>query len=171
MTKSPHVCKYWQPHRGGHRGWRWCDWCGRRQVKVRRAEDLVWEVPMDPKGFAEKWLPAISGTDPKTMMFIQVAFPFEWNCYESWNVVYRVKFQFPSEMLGRLPTRTDIMNGWQSGWHEVFNRIDAEAEAYYTERTGRVYDIGDNTYAEMREIIQSGTGPPPSEPPELRRIK
>lgn len=89
------------------------------------------------------------------MLLVQVGFPFEWNCYESWNVVYRVTFRFPEGWVGRHPTRVDIMNGWKSNWHEVFNRIDAEAEEYYTERTGRMYDIGDNTYAEMREIIQA----------------
>lgn len=111
---------------------------------------------MDPRHFAEKWLPTISGTDPKTMMHVEVAYPFEWNSYESWNVVFRVTFRLPiGERRPELATRVDIMNGWKSGWHEHFNRIDAEAEAYYTERTGRLYDIGDNTYREMREVIQS----------------
>jgi hypothetical protein len=113
---------------------------------------------MTIRHFAEKWLPAISGTDPEKMMTVQVAYPFEWNCYEAWKVVYRVRFDF-SDVTERnqrgLGTRTDVMNGWMSQWAETFNKIDAEAEAYYKQRTSRDYEIGDNTYAEMRRIIQS----------------
>lgn len=155
MTRSSHVCRYWQPTRGGHRGWRWCNFCGRRQAIVARKDGRVWEDIHTLEWFAERWLPAISGTKPERMMNVQVAFPFEFNGYETWNVVYRVVFQFPTTE-GRLLTRIHVMNGWQSTWHQCWNRIDAEAEAYYLERTNRPYDIGDNTYAEMREVIQSG---------------
>ena len=69
---------------------------------------------MTLKQFADKWLPAISGTTPKDMMTVKVAFPFEWNCYESWNVVFRVRFDF-TDVLARREhgqgTLTDIMNG------------------------------------------------------------
>lgn len=103
-------------------------------------------------------------------MTVQVAYPFEWNCYESWKIVYRVIFTFPTTDR-RLLTRVHVMNGWQSGWAEGWNRIDAEAEDYYHERTGRWYDIGDNAYGEMREFIQSYTpSTPPSEPQPLRLL-
>lgn len=100
----------------------------------------------------------MSGTDPKDMLTIKVAFPFEWNCYESWNVVFRVWFQFPEIMARReqgLGTLTDVMNGWMSKYHQDFCRIDYEAEQYYLARTGKPYRIGDNTYAQMRAVIQS----------------
>jgi hypothetical protein len=127
---------------------------------------------MSLRAFAWKWLPAVSGTDPQTMMTVKTAFPFEWNCYESWNVVWRVRFDF-TDVLARtqhgLGTRVDVMNGWQSKWAEDFCRIDHEAEAYYTERTGRAYDIGDNAYAAMRQVIQSPVTVGES-PPRLRSV-
>lgn len=108
--------------------------------------------------FANKWLPAISGTSPVDMLRVDVAFPFEWNCYESWNVVFRVRFDLgdvTKRREGGLGTRVDVMNGWQSKYHEDFSRIDFEAERYYAERTSRKYDIGDNAYEEMRRVIQA----------------
>lgn len=167
MSKSPHVCKYWQPSRRGHRGHRWCDWCGRRQVSVQRGEDLVWEDRGTIEKFGGKWLPTVSGTDPKAMLFVQVAFPFEFNSCESWDIVYRVKFNLPSELVGL--TTTDIMNGWQSGWHTCWNHIDAEADAYYAKVTGHPYVVGDNCRAEMRAIIQAPF--PPDKGPELSVVK
>lgn len=107
---------------------------------------------MSLDAFAHNWLPAVSGTNPQDMMTVAVAFPFEWNCYESWNIVFRVKFEFPE---GMLATRIDVMNGWESSYHEDFCRIDHEARKHYREATGRDYDIGDNSYEEMRRIIQS----------------
>ena len=108
--------------------------------------------------FAEKWLPVVSGTNPKDLMRVMVACPFEWNCYESWKVVFRVWFQFhevvPRQQRG-LGTLTDVMNGWQSKYHEDFCQIDYEAEQYYIARTGKPYTIGDNTHAQMRAVIQS----------------
>lgn len=162
---SRHECRWWKPSPAGHRGHRWCDYCRRRQVKVERFGAYIWEDEMSIGRFADKWLPAISGTTPERMMNVQVAYPFEWNCYESWNVVYRVVFQFPGGVDPRVLTRTHIMNGWQSKWHENFNLVDAEAEVYYEQRTGRRYDIGDNAYAEMRAVIQAPIGPPPVLPP------
>ena len=47
------------------------------------------------------------------------------------------------------------MNGWRSKWQETFNQIDHEARAYYQSVTSKPYEIGDNTYEEMRRIIQS----------------
>jgi hypothetical protein len=123
--------------------------------------------------FAEKWLPVISGTEPQDMMTIKVAYPFEWNCYETWKVVWRVRFDFSnvSERTRRgLGTLTDVMNGWQSKYHEDFCRIDHEALAYYSARTGHDYEIGDNTYREMRELIQSPIGMPQVTPPSLHLL-
>jgi len=118
----------------------------------------VWKDSMTLQRFADKWLPAISGTRPEKLMTVDVAFPFEWNCYESWNVVYRVRFDF-TDVMGRrssgLGTPIDIMNGWRSEYAEDFCRIDEQAMKYFAERTGQPYQIGDNTYAEMRAIIQS----------------
>jgi len=51
--------------------------------------------------------------------------------------------------------RPDILNGWQSRWHQSFNQIDKEAEEFFEQYTGRKYMIGDNCYSEMREAIQS----------------
>lgn len=167
MTRSTHVCRYWQPSKAGHRGRRWCDFCGRREIIVARPDGRVWEVPMTLEQFGFRWLPAISGTKPERLMNVQVAFPFEFNSYESWDVVYRAIFQFPGTEQ-RLLTRTHVMNGWQSKWHDAWNRIDAEAEAYYLERTGRSYDIGDNTYAEMRAVIQAPIAAP--KPPGLHAV-
>lgn len=113
--------------------------------------------------FAEKWCPMVAGPDPETMMHVEVALAFEWNSYESWDTVLRVRFDF-SDVARRaasgVSTRTDIMNGWRSAWHEDFCQIDAEAEAYYKSRTQRAYDIGDNTYPEMRHFIQQGVAAP-----------
>ena len=47
------------------------------------------------------------------------------------------------------------VNGWMSKYAEDFCQIDYEAEQYYAQRTGKPYQIGDNTYAEMRAVIQS----------------
>lgn len=121
-------------------------------------EKNVWRDELTLPQFADSWLPAISGTDPKAMMNVEVAFPFEWNCYESWNVVWRVRFdlsQFTNRMDGRLSTPVDVMDGWQSRWQECWVRIDHEARIEFEKRTGKPYMIGDNTYAEMRRIIQS----------------
>jgi hypothetical protein len=149
---KPHRCERFHP---AHRGQRRCRTCNKVWYKVAPEE---WRPTMTLRQFADKWLPAISGTDPKDMMTVQVAFPFEWNCYESWNIVFRVRFDF-TDVMGRreqgLGTRVDVMNGWQSKYQEDFCRIDREAEAYYRERTGWDYDIGDNTYEEMRRFIQA----------------
>lgn len=159
MTKSKHVCKKWFTHRGQRR----CNFCNKLEWKVSRLGSqegmvkYVWEPEMHLHRFADKWLPAVSGTNPKDMMRIDVAFPFEWNCYESWNVVWRVTFDF-SLVSSHTPfntTRTGIMDGWTSGYEECFNRIDAAAEKYYAEQTGAAYQIGDNTYEEMRRFIQA----------------
>lgn len=143
---SKHVCRHWDSHRGQ----RYCKFCNKRQWQVGNE----WQNEMSLEHFANNWLPAISGTNPKKMMVVEVAFPFEWNCYESWNTVFRVRFEFP-EHHERLTTRAHVMDGWESRWQECFNRIDAEARTYYEEATGGKYDIGDNTYEEMRRIIQS----------------
>jgi hypothetical protein len=153
-TVSQHECKFFtKPWRGFKR----CTRC-RQEYTTHGGDGKTWAQVMTIRHFAEKWLPAISGTVPEKMMTVQVAYPFEFNCYESWNVVYRVRFDF-SDVTERnqrgLGTRTDVMNGWMSQWAETFNKIDAEAEAYYKQRTSRDYEIGDNAYAEMRRIIQS----------------
>lgn len=151
-----------------HRGHRWCKLCRQRQYQVAPGE---YRDSMTLDQFASKWLPVISGTRPVDMLTVKVAYPFEWNCYETWNVVWRVRFDF-TELLGRhegrLATPVDIMNGWQSKYHEDFCRIDFDAAAYYESRVGRPYDIGDNSYAEMRAIIQA-PGPVPK-PPELALV-
>jgi hypothetical protein len=151
---SRHVCKYWKPSAAGHRGFRRCDFCGRRQTK----HGGDWADVMTIAQFAHKWLPAISGTRPDKLMQVDVAFPFEWNCYESWNHVYRVTFDF-GDVVGRaksgLGTRVDIMNGWTSEWRETFNAIHKDACSYYEEQTGAALQIGDNTYEEMRRFIQA----------------
>lgn len=150
MTR--HECKYFTP---AHRGQRRCKYCKRQQFKVAPGE---WRPSMTIKQFAEKWLPVVSGTTPKDLMRVMVAYPFEWNCYESWNVVFRVWFQF-HEVVKRqdhgLGTPADVMNGWMPKYAEDFCRIDYEAEQYFQQRTGRPYQIGDNTYAQMRAVIQS----------------
>lgn len=152
MSRSSHVCKYWKPSPAGHRGFRRCDFCGRRQTK----HGGEWADVMQLGQFANKWLPALSGTDPMTLMVVETAFPFEWNCYESWNVVYRVRFDFTA-LVGRAleTTRVNVMSGWTSPWRETFNAIDADARNYYQEQMGAPYQIGDNAYEEMRRIIQS----------------
>lgn len=145
MPKA-HKCERFHPP---HRGQKRCRTCGKVWYSVSRTE---WRPSMTLAQFANKWLPAVSGTTPIDLMRVDVAFPFEWNCYESWNVVFRVTFD---ERDGLLATRTDVMKGWQSSYHEDFARIDREAEKAYAERTGRDYDIGDNAYDEMRRIIQA----------------
>lgn len=173
MAKSPHVCKYFARDgvysRRGWRGNRRCEWCGKHEITVKRDGQVVWEEVKDLRWFGDKWLPPISGTDPRRLMLVEVAYPFEWNTYENWNVVFRVTFQLPSDYMDQRPTRIDIMNGWKSSWHEYFNRIDAEAEAYYTERTNRGYEIGDQAPADMRAIIQAPVAKP--KPPDLRSVK
>jgi hypothetical protein len=114
--------------------------------------------------FAHKWLPAVSGTDPVDLLRVDVAFPFEWNSYESWNVVWRVRFTLGDvlgRMVGGVGTRIDVMEGWQSRYHEDFCRIDHEAERFYLAQTGRPYAIGDTCYDAMREIIQHDPWPRP----------
>lgn len=156
MSKR-HQCKYWKTFGAtfnSRRVWRYCGFCGRRQFK----DDGAWRDELKLKQFAEDWLPAISGTDPVEMMTIKVAFPFEWDCYESWNTVFKVKFHFYDlerrEAAGR-KTRVDVMNGWESKWATDLNLIDLEARKFYEENTGRKYAIGDNADDNMRRIIQS----------------
>lgn len=142
-----HECRYFtKPWRGHKR----CTYCNQLYLHVGGR----WVRSMTARAFADKWLPAISGTNPKTLMQIDVAFPFEWNCYESWNIVFRVRFMFP-ERPTQLATRIDVMSGWESKWHEDFAQVDFEAEKFYAERTGKPFSIGDNTYPEMRRIIQA----------------
>lgn len=150
----PHRCeRFEQPWRGRKR----CRACGKPWYSVSKNE---WRPTMTLRAFADKWLPAISGTQPVNLMRVEVAFPFEWNCYESWNIVYRVTFDF-SEMRGRinpeldLSTPVDSLDGWTSDYEEDFCRIDYDAEQEFERRAGRPYKIGDNAYAEMRRIIQS----------------
>ena len=157
MTR--HVCKKFDTHRGQRR----CTFCYKQQWKVARkgSEEgkvvYTWENDMQLRHFADKWLPAVSGTNPIDLMRVDVAFPFEWNCYESWNTVWRVTFDFSRLRSGgpASTTRTMVMDGWTSQYQECFNRINAEAEEYYAEKVGAVYQIGDNTYEEMRRIIQA----------------
>lgn len=144
--------KYWDTY-VYRRPTRYCRFCRKRQFR----DGGVWKDEITLTRFAEKWLPAVSGTTPKDMLFVDVAFPFEWNCYESWNVVMRVRFDF-SSVLTHSPlstTRTSILDGWESKYHEDLNGVDYELEQYYLKETGRNYQIGDNTYEEMRRIIQS----------------
>lgn len=148
---SRHTCKYFsQPWRGQRR----CKFCNRQQFKVGGE----WRWSMTLQHFAQKWLPAISGTKPEDLMRVMVAFPFEFNSHESWDVAFRVWFQF-HEVTDRtqrgLGTLTDVMNGWMSRYAVDFVQIDHEAEQYYLSRTGKPYRIGDNAYGAMREVIQS----------------
>ena len=143
------------------RGWRICrGGCWARQWLING----VWRDAMTAQKLAEKWCPKVAGPEPEVMMRVEVAEAFEWNCYESWNEVVRVRFDF-SNVVARQKvgqgTRTDVMNGWRSGWHQDFCQVDAEAQAYYKQRTGRDYQIGDECYAEMRAFIQQPIGPPP----------
>jgi len=154
MPKA-HKCERFHPP---HRGQKRCRYCGKVWYSVSRTE---WRPAMTLSQFGNKWLPAVSGTTPIDLMRVDVAFPFEWNCYESWNVVYRVTFDFGTKLAAKLnpaldlSTQIDVMDGWRSRYHEDLSRIDYEAEQEYAERTGRKYDIGDNTYDEMRRIIQA----------------
>lgn len=145
-----HKCNYFRRHRNV----RWCTYCGLRQFRI---ED-EWHRSMTLKQFGEKWLPAVSGTNPADMMTVKVAFPFEWNSYESWDIVFKVRFDFTDVLARRkegLATRVDIMNGWTSKYAEDFCQIDHQAGLYYRERTGKWVEIGDNTHEQMRRIIQS----------------
>jgi len=167
---SAHTQHRWEVWRGQ----RYCKTrgCSARQFSMGRDVDnrFVWRDSMPLAQFCSRWLPAISGTQPEDLMTVKVAFPFEWNCYETWKTVYRVRFHFPNatERTERgLGTRLDVMNGWQSKYHEDFCRIDFDAEAYYRERTGRDLQIGDECYSEMRAVIQSGTGVASPTPPTL----
>jgi hypothetical protein len=147
--KSTHVCKHWFTHRR----WRRCDFCGRQEWQVVRDGEKVWEQQMTVTHFGNRWLPVISGTKPVKMMVVEVAMPFEFNSYESWDVVQRVRFEFPPYD-ERLETPAHVLDGWQSNWHEVLNRVDAEAELEYEARTGHRFRVGDNLYAEMRRVVQ-----------------
>ena len=79
-----------------HRGRRRCKSTACRQVQfqVKRGDAVEWKNELTLPQFANDWLPAISGTDPKKMMVVDVAFPFEFNSYESWDVVWCVRFDF-----------------------------------------------------------------------------
>lgn len=146
-----HTCKYFTP---AHRGSRRCKFCNRQQFRVGGK----WRWSMTLQQFAYRWLPAVSGTKPEDMLTVKVAFPFEWNCYETWNVVFRVWVQLPEVARRRqhgLGTPADILNGWMSKYAQDFCIIDYEAEQYFEKRTGKPFQIGDNTYGAMREIIQS----------------
>lgn len=83
-----HECRYWRPGPGGHRGHRWCDYCGREEVLVNRGDGPAWERVMTAAQFGHKWATP-GGTTPEPCFTIEVAYPFEWNCYESFNVVFR----------------------------------------------------------------------------------
>jgi hypothetical protein len=147
---SKHVHRFDRPWRG----FRSCRYCHLQQTD----QGGQWAPVMTLKQFADNWLPMVTGPKPETMMRVYVANPFEWNCYESWNIVYRVHFDFTdvlSRRQGGLGTPADVMNGWLSKWRETFNAIDKDARAYFESRTGQPYQIGDNTYEEMRKIIQS----------------
>lgn len=149
MAKRTHSHTWDQPWRGFRR----CLTCYQQQTN----QGGQWASVMSLKQFADTWLPMISGPNPRTMLNVEVAAPFEWNCYESWNIVYRVHFDFTDFTAGHVKdtTLTTVMDGWQSEWRETFNRIDRDAREEYEARTGHPYRIGDNTYLEMRKIIQS----------------
>jgi len=119
---------------------------------------MEWRDSLTLEKFAQKWLPVASGTKPTDLMTVEVAYPFEWNCYESWNIVYKVRFHFPDIETRRahgLGTNLDFLDGWESPYEENFCRIDYKLEQYFKEQMGRDYEIGDETYLEMRRIIQS----------------
>jgi hypothetical protein len=135
-------------------GERRCRYCGRRQFNITGE----WQPEITMERFVESWLPAVSGTDPKTLMHVQVAFPFEFRCYESWGLAFKVTFRFDNvsdRVQAGLGTPVDVMNGWSSTWSGHWNSIDHQARSYFRMRTGREFMAGDNTYAEMRAVIQS----------------
>lgn len=148
-----HACKYWKTFTNRRPYSRHCGFCGRWQYKLGEE----WRDDMTLQRFADKWLPAISGTEIKDMLTVDVAFPFEWRCYESWKIAFRVRFEFGDLQARRdagRDTKADIMNGWCSKYAESFAEIDFEAEQFFCESTGADYQIGDNCYPAMRAIIQ-----------------
>lgn len=137
-----------------YRGHRRCKRCALVEHQVAPGN---WQPSMSLQEFAQRWLPTVSGTNPRDMLRVDVAYPFEWNCYESWNIVFRITFDF-GDVVNRtangLGSRVDVMHGWQSKYQEDFCQIHYEAEQFYTNTTGRALSIGDNAYDGMRRIIQ-----------------
>jgi hypothetical protein len=88
-------------------------------------------------------------------MQIDVAFPFEFNSYESWNTAFRVRFPKWSESKPtELTTAVDFMQGYETPWRENLNLLQIDLENKFQKITGRKYEIGDNLYLEMRRIVQ-----------------
>lgn len=120
--------------------------------------------------FGFRWLPAVSGTTPERMLKVDVAFPFEFNSYESWDTCWRVTFALPA-VRTELITPAHVMNGWRSSWHTCWVRIDAEAEAEFERRTGHPLEPGDTCYGAMRDFIQSTPPPVVPKPPDLHVVE
>lgn len=147
-----HECRYFDVFPRHHE--RRCTFCGRSQFNYGGK----WKAEITLAGFVTEWLPAVSGTKPEAMMTVRVAFPFEFRTYESWGLAFKVRFHFhdvAERNQAGVGTPADVMNGWQSDWCDSWNEVDYQARRYFAERMGREYQIGDNTYAEMRAVIQS----------------
>lgn len=152
---SKHVCKYWRtygPTGNSPRAFRICTLCNKRQYKDR---EFGWRDEIKLERFINDWLPTRQhASDYNSLMTVEVAFPFEFRCYESWNMAIKVKFHLNSYG-PRTATRIDCIDGWESPWCEDLNEVDALLRKFYQEQTGKTYEIGDNAYEEMRRIIQS----------------
>lgn len=145
-----HECKYWKANLTHY--YRRCDFCGRIQYNYQG----VWKDEIKLERFCKTWLPATQhSSDFSVLMQIDVAYPFEFNSYESWNTAFKVRFpplehQKPVE----LTTAVDFMQGYETPWRENLNLLQIDLEQKFAQVTGRQYKIGDNLYLEMRNIVQ-----------------
>lgn len=100
------------------------------------------------------WLPANQhASDSRTRAVVEVTFPFEFRCYESWGIAFYIKFNEPPSPAG-LETSVDALSGHRFGPFGCFCEADKAIRAYFEASTGEKSGPGQNLYRQMREIVE-----------------
>lgn len=86
--------------------------------------------------FFGRWLPANQhASDTRTRAVVEVTFPFEFRCYESWGIAMYARFTFPP-MDPHLATAADALSGRRFGPFQCFCEADKLVRAWFETATG-----------------------------------
>src|SRR4030067_2420409 len=117
------------------------------------------------EGFCYKWLPANQHSgDFSILMEFNVAYPFEYGCYESWGLALKVKILVKdlstyTEIAKNIETPVDVLVGWEGNWCHSIEELDRELEKRFEQLYGRKYEIGDTCTLEMRRVVKFPDAP------------
>lgn len=103
-----------------------------------------------------RWLPANQhASDSKTRAVIEVTYPFEFRCYESWGVAMYLKFVMPPSPEG-LDTPADALSGHRFGPFQCFCEADKLVTEWFERATGEDPSLANLTPA-FRAIVTGET--------------